>query len=260
MSGSEVVVVGLGELGSVFAQGFLRLGHTVVPVLRATDRMQVARAHPEPRLVLVTVAEADLAPALSALPEGWKHRAGLVQNELLPGVWRAHGIDDPTVAVVWFEKKPGRAAHELLPTVVGGPEAALLAAALERVALGARVAASRAELLRALVEKNVYILTTNIAGLEAAGTVSELWREHRALVQSVANDVIDLQQALTGEQLPRTDLIGALERAIFADPAHASTGRSAPARLARAIASADRHGLAAAELRRIASAGYAARR
>lgn len=260
MTGSQVVVVGLGELGSVFAQGLLRLGHTVVPVLRTTSREELAHAHPEPRLALITVAEADLDAALASLPDGWKSRAGLVQNELLPGLWRAHGITDPTVAIVWFEKKPGRLAHELMPTIVGGREAPLLAAALERVGLGARVAGSADELLRALVEKNVYILTTNIAGLEAAGTVSELWREHRSLVEAVAGDVIDLQQAQSGENLPRNALFAALERAIFADPAHASTGRSAPARLARALETADRHRLAVPTLRRIAGASYAARK
>ncbi len=38
----SVVVVGLGEMGSVFARGFLRSGYTVVPVIRGVE-MQTCR-------------------------------------------------------------------------------------------------------------------------------------------------------------------------------------------------------------------------
>jgi hypothetical protein len=86
------------------------------------------------------------------------------------------------------------------------------------------------------------------------GSVSELWQTHRALADAVANDVVELQEALSGAKSSRAELLAALERAILADPAHQSTGRSAPARLARALKAADQLGLAVPTLRRIASA------
>lgn len=248
-----VVIIGVGELGALFAQGLLKTGHGVVPVLRGSRPSDVARAHPEPELVLITVGEDDLASVLETLPAGWRDRVGLLQNELLPDVWRARRIERPTVAVVWFEKKAGRQVHELMPSVLGGPSAPLLRSALERVGLKATIVASEAELLRALVEKNLYILTTNIAGLETGGTVGELWQDHRALALAVAEDVLSLQRARTGAPLPSAELHAAFERAVEADPDHACTGRTAPARLARALSSAAALGLEVPALARIAA-------
>ncbi len=252
MSERQVVVIGLGELGSIFATGFLRCGRSVVPALRSTDLHELAARQPDPELVLVAVAEPDLPGVLATLPAAWRARAGLLQNELLPATWTAHGIDSPTVLVVWFEKKPGRVVRELLPTVVHGPSAELAAEALERVGLKPVIARSQAELVRALVEKNVYILTTNIAGIETGGTVRELSTTHRATRDAVLTDVIELQNALAGSEFAPDELGAALERAIEADPEHQSTGRSAPARLERALEAADALGLAVPELRRIA--------
>jgi ketopantoate reductase len=250
---SEVVVIGLGQLGALFAHGFLALGRTVVPVLRGTRADDVARDHPAPELVLIAVAEDDLAPVLANLPAGWRDRVSLLQNELVPSSWRDHGIERPTVAVVWFEKKPGRPVRELLPTIVYGQNAKLLAAALEKLAISSIAVKAEHELVRALVEKNLYILVTNIAGLEAGGSVRELWRDRRALAEAVADDVITLQQALTSTAFPRPELIAALERAIMADPEHSAMGRSAPARLQRALRSADALGLELGTLRRISA-------
>src|SRR5690606_29823066 len=126
MSG-DVVLWGVGEIGGVFAKGLLRAGHTVHPVTRHHGPNLALK---DPALVLVTVGEADLPAVLRDLPDSYRSRLGLVQNELLPPAWTEHGIEDPTVAVIWFEKKPGRPVQEILPSVLGGPQAALLEAAL----------------------------------------------------------------------------------------------------------------------------------
>ena len=94
----------------------------------------------------------------------------------------------------------------------------------------------------------------NIAGLEAGGNVRELWLEHNDLACEVAGDVLDIQEYLTGEELDRTALIEGMLRAFDGDPAHACMGRSAPARLERALAIADEAGLDVPALRRIAAA------
>jgi hypothetical protein len=247
-----VVVVGIGELGAVFARGFLKSGHVVFPVTRQARMAEVARSVPEPGLVLVAVGETDLSTVLADLPAEWRGRVGLLQNELLPGSWRAHDIASPTVVVVWFEKKPTTLVKELLPTFVFGPGTSLVREALGAVGIATRALDSEADLLFELARKNLYILTTNIAGIEHGGTVMELWHERKDLALRVAKDVLALQSALVGVDLPEAALIGGLAEAIAADPAHACTGRSAPARLTRALTIAEQLRVPVPELRRIA--------
>ncbi len=249
----QVVVIGLGQLGRVMAGGFLRTGHTLVPVNRGDDMDIVAARAPEPELVLVAVAEPDLHTVLRNLPPNWRGRLGLLQNELLPRDWLAHHISDPTVISVWFEKKKGTDAKPLLSSPVHGPEADRLAAALDAIELPARVVRDGEQMLWELIRKNLYILTTNIAGLVVGGDVGGLWERHRDLAEAVALDVLDLQEALTGRELDRLDLLEGMLEAFAADPAHGCAGRSAPARLRRALEHADTAGLAVPVLRRIAA-------
>ncbi len=249
---SEVVVIGVGQLGRVFAGGFLRAGRTVVPVNRGDDLFTVAHAHPEPELTLVAVAENDLHMVLAALPGAWRPRVALLQNELLPRDWETYRYVDPTVMSVWFEKKKGTDAKPLIASPVAGPGAALLCRALDAVELPCRKVATGDELLFELVRKNVYILTTNIAGLRTGGTVAELWARHASFARDVANEVIDIQDALTGVRLDREALIAGMLEAFDGDPDHGCTGRSAPARLARAIGHADAYGLPVPTLRSLA--------
>lgn len=250
---NEVVVVGLGQLGRVFAGGLLRAGHAVVPVNRGENLPALGTRHPAPALVLVAVGEADLRAVLAALPVAWKSRIGLIQNELLPRDWLAHGIADPTVISVWFEKKKGIDAKPLIPSPVAGPQAALLAAALHSVDLPARVVAPGDELLYELVRKNVYILTGNLAGLRTGGTVGELWDKHESFARQVADEVMDIQDRLTGRTHDRARLIDGMLEAFAADPQNLCTGRSAPARLTRALQHADAAGLAVPTLRALAA-------
>lgn len=247
------VMIGLGQLGRVFAGGLLKTGHGVVPVNRGDDPAAVAARVPDPDLVMVSVGENDLHPLLAALPDAWRNSLGLLQNELLPRDWEAHGIADPTVISVWFEKKAGTDAKALLPSPVFGPQAERLVAALDAIGLPARVAPDADEFLWELVRKNLYILTTNIAGLEAGGDVGALWRDHRGLALAVATDVLDVQEWLTGRSFDRERLMAGFREAVDADPAHGCAGRSAPARLTRALHQADAAGLAAPTLRRIAA-------
>ncbi len=250
---NPAVIVGMGEMGGSFARGLLRLGHTVVPVLRRTPAEDVAAEYPGPSLVLVTVGEADLDNTLDTLPDPWKGNAVLVQNELLPRSWKPHDIADPTVAVVWFEKKPGRSESPIIPTPIAGRHAELLVAALATIDVPAFVVEDEDELLYELVRKNVYIITMNVGGLISGGNVHDLWYNHRELAKAVAADIIDVQAWLTGKDLDTDRYLAGMVEAIDADPEHGATGRSAPARLARAIGYADEAGLAVPQLREIAA-------
>ncbi|MEN8175953.1 MAG: hypothetical protein ABFS23_09335 [Pseudomonadota bacterium] len=246
---APVILIGVGEMGGVFARGFLRLGHPVVPVTRAMDMGSVAAEFPAPELVLVAVAEKDIQAVLSAIPDAWRHHLVLLQNELLPRDY-AH-LPDPTVISVWFEKKKGREAKVIIPSPVFGPRAGQVADALAALDIPARVLGSADELLFELVVKNLYILTSNIAGLESGGTVGQLWADRQDLARAVAGDVIALQEAMTGQGFDREALIAAMVAAFEGDPGHQCMGRSAPARLERALANAAQLRVKVPELRRI---------
>lgn len=247
-----VVIIGLGQLGRVFAGGLLRTGCQIVPVNRNDDMQQIAAANPQPHCVLVAVAEPDLHPVLAALPTSWRDRVALIQNELLPRDWEAHQISNPTIASVWFEKKQGADAKPLIPTPVHGPQAQLFCAALSAIDIPARSVESADQLLYELVRKNLYILTTNIAGIETGGNVGDLWAKHRSLAMEIADEVVDIQDWLTGRPHDRAKLLDGMIEAIEADPQHSCCGRSAPDRLQRNLGFANQADLSVPKLREIA--------
>jgi hypothetical protein len=253
MAKRPAVVIGIGEMGSVFARGLLRLGYPVYPVQRDSDMKKLARGLPRPRLVVVAVAEGDLATVLHDIPKKWRDRLALLQNELLPADYA--GLPDVTVISAWFEKKPGREAKVIIPSPAYGPRAALLARALATLEIPVTEVETPRQMLFELVLKNLYILVSNIAGLRTGGTVAELWDGHQALARAVAKDVIALQEGLTGSRFNNDELIAAMVGAFEGDPAHQCMGRSARARLERALAHADRLEVGVPTLREIADDG-----
>ena len=246
-----VVLIGTGEMGGVFARGFLRLGHPLYPVTRQTSMEEVAAAIPDPDAVIVAVGEKDLPAVLEKLPEVWRNRLVLLQNELLPADF-SH-LPGVTVISVWFEKKPGMDYKVIIPSPVYGPRAELVEKALATLDIPVKRLENEEDLLFELVLKNLYILTTNIAGLKAGGTVRELWEEHRKLAEAVADEVIELQEKLTDHRFDHQALIAAMLEAFAGDPQHGCTGRSAPARLERALAHGRKEGIDLPTLAQIAS-------
>lgn len=248
----SIIIIGLGELGSVFARGLLKSGHPILPVTRDMNIESIAQAHPAPKAVVVAVGEADIESVLKSCPDAWKDKLILLQNELLPRDWNAANIIDPTVISVWFEKKKGMDSKVVLPSPIFGPNARLLFDALGSLDIPSFILDSEAELAYELVRKNLYILTTNIAGLEVGGNVEGLMNQHNDVMNAVAKDVLDIQDWLTGEQNNRKNLMAGLIEAINGDLEHGCMGRSAPARLSRAIGFADQAGLEVNTLRAIA--------
>jgi hypothetical protein len=248
----SVIVVGMGELGSVLAKGCLKLGYSVTPVTRHNSLGNYV-GHLEPQAIIIAVGEADVHDIMTQVPDQWKSRVVLIQNELLPRDWQAHAFDNPTIISVWFEKKKGKTSQVVLPSPVYGPQAELIVQALAQLNLPAYIVASAEELEYELVKKNLYILSTNIAGLEVGGTVAELAKNHGDLLIAVANDVLDIQDWLTHRQQDRNRLMQGLAQAFDGDPQHQCMGRSAPARLRRALGFASEAGLSVPTLQAIAS-------
>ncbi len=249
---NPIIVIGLGELGSVFARGFLRLGYPVQGVTREMDAQLVANTIPEPEAVLIAVGEADIAETLNQVPIQWRDRLILLQNELLPRDWQVANIESPTVISVWFEKKKGMDSKVVLPSPIYGAKSKLVFDALSQVDLPSYLLDSAEELNYELVRKNLYILTTNIAGLEVGGNVEALVNQHSEVMNTVANDVLDIQDWLTESKNDRPRLIEGLIEAIHGDLNHGCMGRSAPARLTRALGFANQAALDVIKLRDIA--------
>jgi len=251
MKKEPVIIIGLGEMGSVFARALLKLGYPVYPVARDTDMDELAKEIPAPIMVLNSVGESDLQASLKKIPSAWHSSVALLQNELLPRDWESYPFTNPTVISVWFEKKKGQDSKVLVASPCFGAKASIIVDALATLDIPAVEVASADEMEQELLIKNVYILTTNISGLITKGNVEDLWNNHNDLALDVANEVMDIQATLVGHKLDREKLIAGFKRGIDGDLQHMCMGRSAPGRLARAIEQADAAGLDVKKLREI---------
>lgn len=247
----NAIVVGIGQLGSEFALGLLRLGRAVFPVTRSQSFPRVVEAAGRVDLILLAVGESALGPLLESVPASYRDRVALVQNELVPTDWKQAGFTDPSGVVVWFEKKAGKAIHVVRPSVTYGPQSALLLELLSELKVPA-YAARPGTLEFELALKNLYILVHNLAGLAVQGSVGDLWREHAAFANEVANDVLLHQEARLGHPLDRSALLAQLAKAADADPGHGLAGRTAPERLRRVLDQARRAGVRLSTLEKLA--------
>jgi ketopantoate reductase len=231
----RALLVGPGQLGRVLAGGLVACGVSI-DVVRRGEPIAPTAAHD---LVLIAVGEKDLDAVLAALPTSHRGRVVLLQNELVPATWRAHGVLDPTVLVVWFEKKAGRAAQVVRTTPVAGPHAELFVRAMVAMDLPAEAIASAA-LVAALVVKNLYIVGANALGLRLGGTTGGLATTHRDEAERVLRELLAIERTRLcvddARGLDDDALIARTFEAFLADPAHGAVGRTAKERLARALA------------------------
>ncbi len=246
-----IIIIGMGEMSGVFSRALLRSGYPIYPVIRDTPINELSKRLSKPEMVLIAVGENDLDSVLKQLPEQWQDRVVLLQNELLPHNWKKHKLLSPTIISVWFEKKKGQDFKILVASPIFGPKAEILSSALKTLSIPTWIVANEEEMLFELVRKNLYILTTNIAGLDVGGDVNSLWYNNHELALRVFDDILLLQNHLTDQQHEREPLIEAVFEAINGDLSHKCMGRSAPDRLDRALDYAQKHQIAVPELRRI---------
>lgn len=161
----DLVVVGIGQLGTLFGEAALGIGRRVTPLRRDSDVERCLDDVPAGCPVLVATGEADLEHAVQRLPEAYRCDLILVQNELFPGDFKALGIAEPTTAMVWSSKKSGQELRVGAPTEVFGPQAALMEQLHEALQLPCRRADSIADRDAGLVAKFAFILTINALGL-----------------------------------------------------------------------------------------------
>ena len=93
----------------------------------------------------------------------------------------------------------------ILPSLLHGPRAQLIHRALQTLDIPCRMLATQQDLPFELVRKNLYILTTNIAGLASGGTVAELGASHRTLAQQVAHEVMRYRAGLVAPTSPASN-------------------------------------------------------
>lgn len=249
-----VIIIGVGEMGGVFARAFLKAGHPVYPVSRQTDMQQLANKL-DAECVVVATGEADLQKTLSNMPKKWLKQCVLLQNELLPNDWQKHAELNATVISVWFEKKPRMDFKVIVPSPIFGEFAETVSNALNTMGIHTDIKTNLDDMTFELVRKNVYILASNICGLEVQGNVGELAEQHAELLDKVIEDILKIQQHLTSISHDKTALLKAVETAFNGDKAHKCMGRSAPDRLQRALDIAQSAHLEVNELKRI-SANY----
>lgn len=246
-----IIIIGLGEMGGVFSRAFLKAGYPVYPVTRNTD-MQALANQVDAELVINATGENDLQASLSQMPKKWLEQCVLIQNELLPNDWLKQSIATPTVISVWFEKKPGMDFKVIVPSPAFGPHADTLKDALNTLNIAVDVQTNLTQMTFELVRKNMYILASNICGLAVQGNVGELKQKHSSLLNNVNQDLLKIQQHLTGQQFNESELFESVAVAFEGDLEHKCMGRSAPARLARALSIAQENNIEVSELQRIA--------
>ncbi len=239
---APVVVIGMGEIGSVFARAFLKTGHPVFPLLRGDSIDELQKQIDMPVAVILAVGESDLQSTLKQIPQQWLSVLVLLQNELLPRDWVFLPVE-PTVISIWFEKKKGQDSKVIIASPVHGVLSQLVHDSLASLDIAVKIVADKEAMLSELVVKNLYILTSNIAGLEVGGNVGELWQQHRDIAELVIDDVLLIQEQLTGQSLDKSQLVDLMLLAFDGDPLHQCMGRSAPARLQRALDQAKEFGL-----------------
>ena len=250
-----IVTIGQGEMSGVFNRGFLKMGHPVYPVLRGDNLKEVEREISDPELVLIAVGEADIHNVINDIPPAWSDRTVLLQNELLPTDWQFTHLKNPTVISVWFEKKRGQEYKVIVPSPIYGPKAEQIQKALATLDIPGWIVASDDELLFELVRKNLYILTSNIAGLALpeGTTVGELSSDYPQLLQSVSSEILEIQYSLIGQKLDSSALLKSMIVAFNGDLDHKCMGRSASARLKRALELSQKAKLEAPTLNKIAA-------
>lgn len=249
----RALLLGAGQLGRTLGGGLLACGVSVDVALRG-DTIETWSQYD---FILVAVGEKDLKSAIEAIPIEARNRLVLLQNDLVPETWRALHITQPTVLVVWFEKKKGKALQVVRTSDLSGPQSALFTRVFEAIDAPTRIVSER-EIVASLVVKNLYINGSNAMGLKlGGGTTGSLVTEHRASATSLLRELFLIERSrLSAEEQSLVDEDALLEEtfaAFASEPQHGLLGRTAQERVARAQTRARESNLATPLLDQLAA-------
>jgi len=232
------VVYGLGQLGQLFGAGALRAGVRVTPITRTTDQAEVWASVEEGTPILVGVGETQLHDVLLSIPAARRDHVMLVQNELFPKTWRAAEVSTPTNGIVWLSKKKGRPVEIARPSTLHGPHAAFFAELHDALDLPHETV-DDAGLHRLLVAKFAFILGINTLGLVENLTLGAWLDKDESLVDAVLHDAVVLGQAHLEDQVDAAQAVAEAKEAMRNLAHYPAKGRTAAARLARALDDAE---------------------
>lgn len=245
----NLVVYGLGELGQLYGAAALRAGYRVTPITRDVEPELALHGLPADVPILVAVGESALDDVLTGLGKARGDAVILLQNELFPSVWRKHDIE-PTVLVPWLLKKRGSPLLVARKTPVYGVHAELVHSLHRALSLPCEELSHEHALYQALVEKYAFILTINALGLLRDRTLGLWLQEDPSRVAALARETAQLGAVLCESEvdLPRCER--AVVEGMRALHSISARGRSAEARVARAVSEGQRIGLELPELAR----------
>ncbi len=262
----DLIVVGIGELGSLYANAALKRGLRVTPVTRAQHPAAALADAPTDAPVLVAVAEADLEAALESLPAERRASLILLQNELFPSQWSRFTPSTPTVMIPWLLKKKGEPLLVARSTPVFGRHAELVVELHDALGFRAETLPDEAALRQAIVDKYAFILTVNALGLLQDLSLGAWSNKDPAQVDALAREAARLGAKLVSvradgdapeqERVARIDVdasIAQVQLGMRAMSAMRARGRTAKGRLERALGNAARFGLATPALARAAA-------
>jgi ketopantoate reductase len=248
----DLVVIGLGELGKVFAQSALSAGLRVTPVRRGDDVAGRLHGLSHETPLLVAVGEDALAQVLDALPIERRDAVILLQNELWPAVWRSRAMQ-PSVVVPWVLQKTGQPRIVVGTSPAFGRHAGVIAALCAGAGLPSEVLADESALLQALAEKYAFILTINALGAFRDDLLGAFLAAEEARIEALCHEASELSAVLTGAPIDEAKCISRTRAAMAAMASVRARGRSAQMRVARALAHARDFGLAVPTLKACAA-------
>jgi hypothetical protein len=246
----DLCVWGVGELGRWLGGAALRVGLRVTPITRATDPGGTLATLPARTPLLIAVSEDALDGVLAAIPRERADDVVLLQNELFPAQWYAHGVD-PTVLVLWLLKKRGEPELVAGPSRLFGKHAALMGQLHEVLGMPHAHVADDAGLRQAIVDKYTFILTINTLGLLKDRTLGGWLREDPRRVQLLAAEAAQIGAARCEAAIDVRASSQAAQGAMRAMSGISARGRTARARFERGLRIAREHGLSVPELDQI---------
>lgn len=254
-SNRSVVVVGLGELGSWFAHGLLRAGHTVIPVTRHMSLGDEQGRWDPGTPILVAVPEAQLPGVLTQVEPLRRADVMLLQNATFRGDALLQGWPEVSWAMIWTLRKKGLPQIIGQPSVLWGTHADLLLRAQQQVGMPALIAESSLDLDRWLATKFAFILTISAMSLAGATSLGDAMERHGDAIDGWIMEGLALASVRIDDLLP----VEAAKRRILDGLANMrempTGGRAAAGRIIAALQIAATRGVDAPALRSLCSSG-----